>query len=251
MTKLYIGILTTLAMVLSGCSGPKYAFQHENFDINGPFDHHFSASKQVAYESMKRVALRQGFSVEQKNNDECTMIVSKQYQEDERNTLLTISGLVTGGDTYADAWIAAQEITLKSNTATQTASIGLGLGLSLPIPTGKVATLTKERGETVLDKVFYDKIFTAIEKEIPLVQQQMKTTSAEDDSRLRSDIEKKLRIEMEIREKLEKEKLTAVSNAATKPDTGTPAVTAPATPSTEVKVDAQTVATPTKTPEIK
>lgn len=207
------------AAVLSACAGPQRAFQQENFDAKGPFDRHFNAPKQVVFESMKRVALRQGFAVEQKNNTEYTLVVSKQYQEDERNTLLTISGLVTGGEKSSDAWIAAQETTQKTNVATQTASIGLGLGLSVPVPTGKVSTLIKERGETIMDKMFYDKIYSAIEKEIPVVQSQLKTESHEDDSRMRSEIEKKLRIEMEVRAKLEKEtqeRLKAIETASQK-----------------------------------
>lgn len=200
-----IALAAACVTLLSACAGQKYAFQQENFDAKGPFDRHFNAPKQVVFESMKRVALRQGFAVEQKNNTEHTLVVSKQYQEDERNTLLTISGLVTGGEKASDAWIAAQETTQKTNVATQTASIGLGLGLSVPVPTGKVSTLIKERGETIMDKMFYDKLYMAIEKEIPVVQSQLKTESHEDDSRMRSEIEKKLRIEMEIRAKLEKE----------------------------------------------
>ncbi|MDH0341997.1 DUF2242 domain-containing protein [Chromobacterium haemolyticum] len=195
---------------LSACAGPKYAFQQESFDAKqGPFDHHFNASKAVVYESLKRVALRQGFAVEHKSASDYTLVVSKQYQNGERNTLLTISGLVTGGNAGADAWIAAQEVTLKSHESTQTASVGLLLGVSIPVPTGTVATLTKERGETVMDKQFYSKIYAAIEKEIPDVQAQIEVTNTEDDTRLRAEIEKKLRIEMEIRAKLEKEAAAA------------------------------------------
>ncbi|RJX31782.1 MAG: DUF2242 domain-containing protein [Oxalobacter sp.] len=214
MKKSYVGFLAILVIGLSACSSTKQAFLRETFDSKGPFDRHYPASKQVVYESMKRVALRQGFSIEQNNNKELTIVVSKQYQEGELNTLLTISGLVTGSDAHADAWVAAQEVTLKNHIATQTASVGLGFGLSLPVPTGKVSTLSKERGETIMDKTFYQKIFAAIEKEIPVVKQQMQTTAAEDDSRLRADIEKKLRIEMEIRERLEKERHAAKSKPA-------------------------------------
>jgi hypothetical protein len=198
--------------LLAACAGPQHAFQQESFDTKGPFDHHFASSKQVVYVSLKRVALRQGFAVEHENNADHTLVVSKQYQDGERNTLLTISGLVTGGDASADTWIAAQEVTLKSHSATQTASVGLLLGLSVPVPTGTVATLTKERGETVSDKQFYDKIYAAITKEIPDVKTQLDMTSTEDDSRMRAEIEKKLRIEMEIRAKLEKESAAQVQS---------------------------------------
>lgn len=202
---------------LSACAGPKYAFQKENFEAKGPFDHHFNASKQVVYQAMKRVALRQGFAIERDSEPDSAIVVSKQYQEGNLNTLLTLSGLVMGGGKTADAWIAAQEVALKSNEARQTASVGLGLGLSIPIPTGTTTTLTKERGETVMDKVFYEKIYAAIDREIPLVSEQLATSSIEDDSRLRAEIEKKLRIEMEVRAKLEKEAHELAAANATLP----------------------------------
>ena len=136
--------LIASAVLLTACAGPQYAFQKESFDSKEtPFDHHFAASKQIVFESIKRVALRQGFAVEHEDDNALSLVVSKQYQEDDRNTLLTISSLVTGGDLNADTWVAAQEVTVKSHAVTQTASVGILLGLSIPVPTGSIATLTK------------------------------------------------------------------------------------------------------------
>jgi hypothetical protein len=233
-------LLIASVALLTACAGPKYAFQQESFDssVASPFDHHFAASKQVVYESLKRVALRDGFAVERESNDEHTLVVSKQYQDGESNTLLTISGLVTGGDTSADTWIAAQEVTIKSHAATQTASVGILLGLSIPVPTGTVATLTKERGETVMDRSFYNKIYAAVEKEIPEVKAQLDAASTEDDTRLRAEIEKKMRIEMEVRAKLEQEQAQA-AHAASATVAVAPAPTSVPTPAVVVNTAAQ------------
>ncbi len=198
-------VLGSLAL-LAACSGTKYAYQKEAFDTKGPFDRHFNAPKAVVYQAMKRVALRQGFAVEKDAEASNALVVSKQYQQDNLNTLLTISGIVTGAGNTSDAWIAAQEVTLKSHETKQTTSVGF-LSLSIPIPTGTTATLTKERGETVVDPVFYERMFASIEREVPNVRAQLESQKLEDDARLRSEIEQKLRIEMEIKARLEAERV--------------------------------------------
>ena len=197
-------VLASLTL-LAACSGTKYAYQKEAFDAKGPFDRHFDAPKQAVYQAMKRVALRQGFAIEKDAESSNALVVSKQYQQDNLNTLLTISGIVTGAGNSSDAWIAAQEVTLKSHETKQTTSVGF-IGLSIPIPTGTTASLTKERGETVVDPVFYERMFASIAKEVPLVQQQLASQKQEDDARLRAEIEQKLRIEMEIKARLEAER---------------------------------------------
>ncbi|TIC86163.1 DUF2242 domain-containing protein [Crenobacter intestini] len=199
---LLLSLLTVFA--LSGCA-TKYAFQKENFSEKGPFDHRFNASKDVVYQAMKRIALRQGFAIEKESEETTALVVSKQYQDGNINTLLTLSGIAMGNGRVSDAWIAAQEVSMKSTEAKQMTSIGLGFGLSIPIPTGTVSSLTKERGETIKDKDFYARMFAAIEKELPEVSAQMADQKHDEEQRLRAEIEKKLRIEMEIRAKLEAE----------------------------------------------
>jgi hypothetical protein len=174
---------------------------------------------------MKRVALRQGFAVEKDAEAGNALVVSKQYQHDDLNTLLTISGIVTGAGNSADAWIAAQEVTLKSHETKQTTSVGF-IGLSIPIPTGTTASLTKERGETVVDPVFYERMFASIEKEVPNVRAQLENQKLEDDARLRAEIEQKLRIEMEIKAQLEAERLAKQQAAKPPADAVAPAATA-------------------------
>lgn len=190
--------------LLAACSSTKYAYQKEAFDSKGPFDRHFEAPKQAVYQAMKRVALRQGFAIEKETESSHALVLSKQYQQDNLNTLLTISGIVTGAGNASDAWIAAQEVTLKSLETKQTTSVGF-LSLSIPIPTGTTATLTKERGETVVDPAFYDRMFASIAKEVPQIQKQLESQKLEDDAKLRAEIEQKLRIEMEIKARLEAE----------------------------------------------
>ena len=217
-------VLASLTL-LAACSGTKYAYQKEAFDAKGPFDHHFNAPKAAVYQAMKRVALRQGFAVEKDAEAGNALVVSKQYQHDDLNTLLTISGIVTGAGNSADAWIAAQEVTLKSHETKQTTSVGF-IGLSIPIPTGTTASLTKERGETVVDPVFYERMFASIEKEVPNVRAQLENQKLEDDARLRAEIEQKLRIEMEIKAQLEAERLAKQQAAKPPADAVAPAATA-------------------------
>ena len=87
---LLAAIMAALTL-LAACSGTKYAYQKEAFDAKGPFDHHFDAPKQAVYQAMKRVALRQGFAIEKDAETSNALVVSKQYQQDNLNTLLTIS----------------------------------------------------------------------------------------------------------------------------------------------------------------
>lgn len=239
-------VLASLAL-LAACSGTKYAYQREVFDAKGPFDRHFDASKQAVYQAMKRVALRQGFAVEKDAEASYALVVSKQYQQDNLNTLLTISGIVTGAGNTSDAWVAAQEVTLKSHETKQTTSVGF-LSLSIPIPTGTTASLTKERGETVVDPAFYERMFASIAKEVPLVQKQLDSQKQEDDTRLRAEIEQKLRIEMEIKARLEAEQAAKLKQAAEQAATPPAAVQTPAavtpTAAPPVPPAAAVVATP-------
>lgn len=225
-SKMLLGcVLIGITGLLSACAGSKYAYEQESFDSKGPFDHHYKASKQAVFESFRRVALRQGFAIEKEDKQNFTLVVSKQYQHGERNTLLTISGLITGGSTWADSWVAAQEVTLKSDSATQTASVGLGLGLSIPVPTGTASTLTKERGETVKDPSLYNKIYAAVDKELPEVSVELQQSRTEDDAQLRIDIEKRLRLEAEIKTKLEHEAAQKNTSDSSAPAVDTPAKT--------------------------
>jgi len=197
-------VVIACVSLLSACAN-NYSYTQEDFSTKGPFDNHYSASRQVVFESLKRVMLRQGFALEKADKDALTLVVSKQYQHGDRNSLLTISGLVSGGDGWADSWVAAQEVTLKSDSATQTTSVGLGLGLSIPIPTGTVSTLAKAWGETLKDPALYAKIYAAVEQEIPEVTVELKQSSVEDDARMKAEIEQRIRIEAEVRAKMEKE----------------------------------------------
>jgi len=210
-------VLASLAL-LAACSGTKYAYQREVFDAKGPFDRHFDAPKQAVYQAMKRVALRQGFAVEKDAEASYALVVSKQYQQDNLNTLLTISGIVTGAGNTSDAWVAAQEVTLKSHETKQTTSVGF-LSLSIPIPTG-----------TTADPAFYERMFASIAKEVPLVQKQLDSQKQEDDTRLRAEIEQKLRIEMEIKARLEAEQAAKLKQAAEQAATPPAAVTPTAAP---------------------
>lgn len=123
----------------------------------------------------------------------------------------------------------AKEVTLKSHETKQTTSVGF-LSLSIPIPTGTTASLTKERGETVVDPAFYERMFASIAKEVPLVQKQLDSQKQEDDTRLRAEIEQKLRIEMEIKARLEAEQAAKLKQAAEQAATPPAAVTPTAAP---------------------
>lgn len=197
------------AALLVGCGGPRHAYKGENFSNAGPFERHLNAPPETSFAAMKKIVLRQGYTIEKQEPKDRAFVASKQFQNDAVNIMLTVSGIASGdGRNGTSAWMAAQEAQFVTSEQKHTASMGNFL-LSIPVPTGSTRTVSKDRGETITDKEFYDRLFLAIESELPAAQKEIAAAAEDEDARMRAEIEKRLRAEMEIKAKLEQEARTA------------------------------------------
>lgn len=209
-----IGSVIALVATLAACGGPKYSYKEETFDKKGPFERHFVANADIAFAAMKKVLLRQGYTMEKQESNERAFVASKQFQHDDVNTLLTISGIASSdGNLGSDTWMAAQEVQYKVNEQKHTSSVSFLL-VSIPVPTGSTKSLSKDRGETIQDKEFYDKLFSAIEHELPAVKIELEAGRKEENLKMREEIERRLRTEMEVKQKLEQEARVAAAAQA-------------------------------------
>ncbi|PZP64455.1 MAG: hypothetical protein DI596_01920 [Azospira oryzae] len=206
------------AVALTACGGPRYAYKQETFETAGPFERRFFTAPDTVYAAVRRVVLRQGYMLEREEAQGRAFVASKQFQDDDTNTLITLSTVVSGSSANAAAWIAGQEVQFKIKKVRHTTEVKLPLFLgAVPIPTGSTQSLSKDRGETITDRDFYERIFRAVEKEIPRVEEEHRISREDEDRRLKEEIERRLRIEREVRAKLEAEEREAAASRALLP----------------------------------
>ena len=223
------------AVMIGACSTPQSIYKDENFSGKGPFEHHFDATPDVTFTAMKNVILRQGYTIEQQSGSEFAFVASKQRQKDNVNAVLTISAVASNdGGNGTNGWMAVQEADFVMSERKDTSSVSL-LFLTVPIPTGSTKTVNKERGETVVDPVFYTNLFGAVDKEIPEARKEMAAEQLASQKRMQDAAENKLRAETQAKAILSKE----AADGMTKPvkadaaNTGKASVPASAPASTQ------------------
>lgn len=161
-----LGLLVTLA----ACSSSPPVYKEDNFLRGGAFEHRFNVPPEVTVLAMKKIVLRQGYALEQQNcQQQQSFVASRQRQQGNTNTVLTLSGMVMhDAGVGSIGWINLQESVFVTDASQPVSGTAVS---ATPQP-------RKQRGETVVDSGYYDHLFAAVEREIPVVQRELEAAKA-------------------------------------------------------------------------
>lgn len=160
--------LTTLLFLLLGallqtaCSN-QAVYSGESFASDSPFRMRAEGEVSMACESARRALLGQGYLIESAGSE--SVKGRKAYRtEDTQNTFIEMNivclGEVSGSTLYATGVLT--KYALKKSTSS--ASVGLSALGSISLPIGQSAdSLVKVSEETIDDKDFYKRFFSAVD----------------------------------------------------------------------------------------
>ena len=159
-----------LSLTLAACSSSPPVYKEDNFLRGGAFEHRFNAPPDVTFLAMKKIVLRQGYALEQQNcQQQQGFVASRQRQQGSSNTVLTLSAVVMhDAGLGSTGWINLQESVFVTDAPKPTN----GAAISVTVQP------RKQRGETVVDSGYYDNLFAAVEREIPLAQRELEAAKA-------------------------------------------------------------------------
>lgn len=159
-----------LSLALAACSSSPPVYKEDNFLRGGAFEHRFNAPPDVTFLAMKKIVLRQGYALEQQScQQQQSFVALRQRQQGSTNTVLTLSAVVMhDAGLGSTGWVNLQE----SVFVTDAPKPATGTAISATVQP------RKQRGETVVDSGYYDNLFAAVEREIPLAQRELEAAKA-------------------------------------------------------------------------
>ncbi|TAN48917.1 MAG: DUF2242 domain-containing protein [Methylococcaceae bacterium] len=165
-----LGVLLT-ALTLAACGKRVYedAFKP---GMETVFTHVFNENCHTVFRAARNALRQQGFRIDSDDNKDSMLEASREWQvNDDTSAKLDIQVSRQACDkSKSTINIIARETHIKSSESIRTADLGgsfAGFGAMLPVPIGHEQTSAKKLGETVTDKVFYERFFAAIENAIP------------------------------------------------------------------------------------
>ena len=164
--KRYSFVFTLILFFLAACSGPRTYAEREEFHSDSRHSRDFAATVEPVCEAARRVLLRDGYIVEERA--EQNLIGVKEFQiEENRHALLRL--YVTCGQRASGStlFVTATEEHFDVKTSRQNTSIGVPLVSPISISSkSEVDNQVKTRGETVMDKGFYERFYRAVHQEL-------------------------------------------------------------------------------------
>jgi hypothetical protein len=160
------------AVLLSGC-GSQDIYTKERFDIDSPFQMKVEVGVATACESAKRALLGQGYLIDRAESDQVK--ARKAYKtDDERSTFIEMNVVCVidpeGSTLYANAMLASYDVRKTGGSA----SVGVKAIGSVSLPFGQSAdSMVKVSDETINDKGYYKRFFTAVDHILSRMQPDM------------------------------------------------------------------------------
>jgi hypothetical protein len=161
-----------LSAALAACSTSPPVYKEDNFARGGAFEHRFNVPPEVTFLAMKKIVLRQGYALEQQDcQQQQSFVASRQRQQGNTNTVLTLSAVVMhDAGQGSNGWINLQESVFVTDTSKP--------AVSTAASANAYPSVRKQRGETVVDSGYYDNLFAAVERELPLAQRELEAAKA-------------------------------------------------------------------------
>ena len=155
-------LLLLSALLLVACS-KKAVYVDESFSNDSPFKLRVTEDVTLSCESARRSLLGQGYLIELANSDE----VKARKATRGENTFIEMNVVCVpesnGSTVFATGVLSSYD--MKKNTSS--ASVGLSALGSISLPIGQsIDSLVKVSEETIDDKGFYKRFFTAVETQL-------------------------------------------------------------------------------------
>jgi hypothetical protein len=162
-------ILFIIALsVLSGCAPSYRQVLKECPSYNS---HDFTAAKGTLYNAAISALCKRNFMIESEDLEKGFILAKRSFQSGRTTTALLVQGkIVSVNESKSTLYLNALETKEVSYVADRTRFFMFLI--PLPGGGGKEASTVKEGEKSIQDKVFYQGMFKAIEKEIPLVAQE-------------------------------------------------------------------------------
>ena len=160
MQKILFIAMLALAFVSAGCAGDVY---NKVFNETGdsPNVKSFDAAADVSYNAAKKAVLLQNFKIEKEDAQGKSFTAVRYFEDGKDSTVLDINvNVMDAGQGKSAVYASAVQYREVVRVTTDRTFFGL-------VPVGSTATKTKQNEKTVEDAAFYEKLFAAIEKELP------------------------------------------------------------------------------------
>lgn len=155
-------IFLIAVMAVSGCATDAYknVFNNEN----SPNIKTFAASVDNCYLATKRAVLSQNFRIEKEDAQVKSFTAAKYFEDGKDSIVLTINAnVIAAGKDKSTIYVSAVQHVEKVRVKTDRALLGL-------LPVGSEATKVKQEERTLEEEDFYNKLFTAVDKELNILK---------------------------------------------------------------------------------
>jgi hypothetical protein len=155
-------IFIIAAAAMAGC-GTADVHKKVFNDEKGPNIKTLAASGDVCYLATKRAVLSQNFRIEKEDAQVSSFTAAKYFEDGKDSIVLTINvNIIAAGKDNSTIYASAVQHVEKVRVKTDRALLGL-------LPVGSEATKVNQEERTVEDRDFYNKLFTAIDKELKIL----------------------------------------------------------------------------------
>lgn len=165
-------IFLIAVMAVSGCATDAYknVFNNEK----SPNIKTFAASVDDCYLATKRVVLSQNFRIEKEDAQAKSFTSAKYFEDGKDSIVLTINAnVIAAGKDKSTIYVSAVQHVEKVRVKTDRALLGL-------LPVGSEATKVKQEERTLEEEDFYNKLFTALDKELKILKTGGEATTISD-----------------------------------------------------------------------
>lgn len=160
----------TLSLVLQAACSNQAVYTGESFAEDSPYKKRFDGDAVLACESARRSLLGQGYLIESAGGEGVKGRKASR-SEDAQNTFIEVNVVCVSENTGSTLFASAQVSEYALKKSSSSASVGVSALGSISLPIGQSAdSLVKVREETIDDKDFYRRFFTAVGKTMAEMQ---------------------------------------------------------------------------------
>jgi hypothetical protein len=158
--KVFLFVITVAA--IAGCGTANVEKQVFN-DETSPNMKTLAAPCPICYLASERAVLGQNFRIEKEDAQVNSFTAAKYFEDGKDSIVLTINlNIIAAGKDKSTIYASAVQHVEKVRVKTDRAFLGL-------VPVGSEATKVNQEERTVEDLEFYKKLFTAIDKELKIL----------------------------------------------------------------------------------
>lgn len=169
---------------LSGCSSPPRVpfYSNDSFGSDSPYQKHVPDDAATACSAAERTLLGDGYIIEG-NSSKGSFKGRKAYRIDgDRSSFLEMNIVCLSDSTGSTIYANGVNSTYDLKKASNSASVGVSVLGSVSLPIGQtVDSMVKVANETITDRVFYQRFFESVEKNLVSVRVENQSKKPKED----------------------------------------------------------------------